>query len=112
MIGADAGSLHARAEKIASKLRSKAPRALVEVVAETAEVGGGSYPGVELESWVLRITVPDRSEQELETTCRAGDPPVIGRVRDGALLLDPRTVSRAEEEEFIDVVAYALRGDG
>ncbi len=97
MIGADAGSLKA---------------ARIGVVAETAEVGGGSYPGVELESWVLRISVPDRSEQELEAACRAGEPPVIGRVRDGALLLDPRTVSHAEEEEFIDVVSRALRGDG
>jgi L-seryl-tRNA(Ser) seleniumtransferase len=112
MIGADAKSLHARAEEIAANLRSKTPRASIDVVADTAEVGGGSYPGVELESWVLRITVLDRSEQELEAACRAGEPPVVGRVRDGALLLDPRTVSRAEEEEFIDVVSQALRGDG
>jgi L-seryl-tRNA(Ser) seleniumtransferase len=112
MIGADPRSLHARAEEIASNLRSKAPRASIDVVADTAEVGGGSYPGVELESWALRITVPDRSEQELETACRAGEPPVIGRVRDGALLLDPRTVSSDEEEEFIEVVSQALRGDG
>jgi L-seryl-tRNA(Ser) seleniumtransferase len=112
MIGADAGSLKARAEEVASNLRVKTPRARIGVVAETAEVGGGSYPGDELESWVLRISVPDRSEQELEAACRAGDPPVIGRVRDGALLLDPRTVSHAEEEEFIDVVSRALRGDG
>jgi L-seryl-tRNA(Ser) seleniumtransferase len=112
MIGAGEEALRQRAERIASALRERAQKANIELVEGSAEVGGGSYPGVELASWVLRVTVEGRSERELETACRAGTPPVIGRVRDGALCLDPRTVLPDDESDFIDAVSNALRWDG
>ena len=42
---------------------------------------------------------------ELAARLRAGDPPVVGRIEDGRLLLDPRTLA----EDDIDVVAGAVR---
>ncbi len=112
MIVADVSALKQRAERIAATLRAALPAAEIDVVPGAAETGGGSYPGVELETWALRITVPGRTEQELESACRSGPTPVIGRVRDGALLLDPRTVLAEEEEEFVANVGSALRADG
>ncbi|MGD2217044.1 MAG: L-seryl-tRNA(Sec) selenium transferase [Gemmatimonadales bacterium] len=112
MIGAEPASLRERAERLAEVLRERCPDGEIEVAADVAEVGGGSYPGLQLETWVLRIAVPGRSERELESACRKAQPPVVGRVRDGALCLDPRTVLPREETEFIDSVTQALRGDG
>ncbi len=112
MIVAESQDLKARAERIAATLRAAAPAATIDVVPGLSATGGGSYPGVELESWALRVTVPGRSEQDLELACRLGATPVIGRIRDGALLLDPRTVLAEEEEEFIVNVSRALRADG
>ena len=112
MIVADGEALRRRAQRIADSLRRGAPGAEIEVARDVTEIGGGSYPGAELETWVLRIKVPDRSERELEAACRAGDPPMIGRVRDDALVLDPRTVLSGEEELFIKRVAEVLKGDG
>jgi L-seryl-tRNA(Ser) seleniumtransferase len=112
MIGADPVALRERAERMAVVLRAHCPDAEIGVAADVAEVGGGSYPGLQLETWVLRITAPGRSERELESACRKARPAVIGRVRDGALCLDPRTVLPHEEAEFIDSVTEALRGDG
>ena len=112
MITADEVALRERAERLADALRSRAPGARVEVASEVTEVGGGSYPGVELGTWVIRISVRDRSEKSLEAACRRGEPPVIARVRDEALCLDPRTVLAEEEDQLIAVVADALRGDG
>jgi L-seryl-tRNA(Ser) seleniumtransferase len=110
MIGADSGALRERAERIARVLGELCPRAEIGVAADVAEVGGGSYPGLELETWVLRITVVGRSERELEAACREARPAVIGRVREGALCLDPRTVLPDEEDDFIDSVTQALGG--
>jgi len=112
MIVADAPTLKQRAERLAVRLRAAAPLAAIDVVAGAAETGGGSYPGVELETWALRIMVPGRTEQDLERACRCSATPVIGRVSDGALLLDPRTVLTEEEEDFIACVSSALKGEG
>ncbi|MBM0230344.1 L-seryl-tRNA(Sec) selenium transferase, partial [Micromonospora sp. ATA51] len=57
-----------------------------EVVPCAAVVGGGGAPGVELESWALSL--PERYAEPLRT----GEPPVLGRVLHGRLLLDLRCV--------------------
>lgn len=110
MIGADPATLRQRAERLAELLRQRSPGTQIEVARDVAEVGGGSYPGVEIESWILRVRASGRSESELEAACRAGTPPVIGRVKDGALCLDPRTVLPDEEGDFVRAVAEALGG--
>ena len=112
MISADSVPLRRRAERIADALRGGSPGAEIEVAQDVTEIGGGSYPGAQLETWVLRIQIAGRSERDLEAACRAGDPPVIGRVRGDALVLDPRTVLSSEEEVFIERVAEVLRKDG
>ena len=60
-----------------------------------ARVGGGALPLAELASYACAI------EEELAAPLRLGEPPVVGVVRDGRLLLDCRTVSEAE----VDAVA-------
>ena len=108
MIMMDSAALKQRAERLAGALQQHAPGAHVEVAESTAEVGGGSVPGAELPTWVLKVSVPGRSERELEAACRAETTPVIARVSESALYLDPRTVLPEEEDEFVSVVARAL----
>ena len=43
-------------------------------------------------------------DESLAGALRAGDPPVIGIVRDGRLLLDCRTLTDAEVDEVADAV--------
>jgi L-seryl-tRNA(Ser) seleniumtransferase len=87
-------AVRARAERLAG---------LVEgTVEETVgRVGGGALPLAELPSFACAI------EEELAAALRAGDPPVIGIVRDGRLLLDCRTVSDTEVDEVAAVVRAA-----
>ncbi|MFC5946273.1 L-seryl-tRNA(Sec) selenium transferase, partial [Micromonospora harpali] len=54
--------------------------------------GGGGAPGVELDSWALAL--PERYAGPL----RLGDPPVLGRVARGRLLLDLRCVPAAADD--------------
>jgi L-seryl-tRNA(Ser) seleniumtransferase len=64
---------------------------IAEVVPSVAVVGGGGAPGLRLPSWALSL--PERYHQQL----RLGDPPVLGRVERGRLLLDLRTVPPVQD---------------
>ncbi|MBU2643413.1 L-seryl-tRNA(Sec) selenium transferase [bacterium] len=54
--------------------------------------GGGSFPGKAIASWGILIEASGISENQLLDQLRAADPPVIGRIQDGAVILDCRTV--------------------
>jgi seryl-tRNA(Sec) selenium transferase len=49
------------------------------------------------------------SATALEERLRLGDPHVITRIKDGRLLIDPRTLREDEETEIVDALAAAVR---
>jgi L-seryl-tRNA(Ser) seleniumtransferase len=59
---------------------------------DTSQVGGGALPTVDLPTSVVAIGTEALPARELDGRLRAGDPPVIGRIREDRLLLDCRTV--------------------
>jgi len=69
-------------------------------------VGGGTYPGVELPSWTLRVRVPSMGSHDLACALRMGTPPVVTRVADDDVVLDLRTVDPGED----GIVLEALQG--
>jgi len=69
-----------------------------EVEETVARVGGGALPLAELPSAACAI------EEALAAPLRLGDPPVLGIVRDGRLLLDARTLA----EDEVDTAARAV----
>jgi L-seryl-tRNA(Ser) seleniumtransferase len=75
-----------------------------EVEETVARVGGGALPLAELPSCACAV------EQDLAPALRAGDPPVVGVLRDGRLLLDCRTLTDAEAEEAAAAVHAARSG--
>ena len=93
----DAGALHGRAERLSARLRADGVDASVRDSAGV--VGGGGAPGVVLPS--VAVTLPPSYAAALRT----GRPPVVGRVEQGALLLDLRCVRPGAD----DVVCAAVR---
>jgi L-seryl-tRNA(Ser) seleniumtransferase len=86
-----------------SDARERAER-LASLVGGTVEetvgrVGGGAMPQVELPSWAVAL------DESLAAPLRAGDPPVLGIVRDGKLLLDCLTLA----DDELDDVALSVR---
>jgi len=78
-------------------------RRLAGLVGGTVEetvgcVGGGALPLTELPSVACAI------EEELAGPLRGAEPPVIGVLRDGRLLLDCRTLTDAEVDEVAEAV--------
>jgi L-seryl-tRNA(Ser) seleniumtransferase len=94
MIDEPADAVRARAERLAGLVGG--------TVEETvARVGGGALPLVELESFACAV------EESLAGPLRLGEPPVVGIVRDGRLLLDCRTLSEGEIDEVAAAAAAA-----
>ncbi|MEA2447413.1 MAG: L-seryl-tRNA(Ser) seleniumtransferase [Actinomycetota bacterium] len=109
MIRTTPEELKLRAHEVASALgRRVGPDVKIEVREMPSVVGGGSLPGVQLKSWGLTIAIGDMGAEELQTTLRTGSPPVIGRVEDGLLVLDLRTVLDEETGQLIESIAETL----
>ena len=92
MLGEDPSAVRARAERLAELTGGS--------VEETvARVGGGALPLAELPSFACAL------DEALAAPLRTGEPPVVGIVRDGKLLLDCRTLA----DDELDEVAAAVR---
>jgi L-seryl-tRNA(Ser) seleniumtransferase len=100
MLAASEEELAARAARIRAAIDSDA----AEVVRASSKVGGGALPLLELEGPVVAVEDP-RGADTLLGDLRAGDPPVIARIREERVLVDPRTLT----DEEADMVAAAVR---
>jgi L-seryl-tRNA(Ser) seleniumtransferase len=92
MLHEEPSSIRARAERLAASVEG-------DVEETVARVGGGALPLAELPSFACAV------EESLARALRVGEPPVVGIVRDGRLLLDCRTLTDGEA----DLVAQAVR---
>jgi L-seryl-tRNA(Ser) seleniumtransferase len=113
MIAETPATTHARASAWAAEVGAAVAGARCEVVEVASAVGGGSLPGQVLKGYGLAVGGPGSrpSTTALARRLRRGAPSVIGRIQDGRLLLDPRTVlSAAEDAEVAAAVVAALRG--
>jgi L-seryl-tRNA(Ser) seleniumtransferase len=64
-------------------------------------VGGGGAPGVELES--AAVSLPE----SLAVPLRRGEPAVVGRLEQGRLMLDLRSVAPADDERLTGAIRSA-----
>jgi L-seryl-tRNA(Ser) seleniumtransferase len=90
-------SILARAEGLASRLRALGDERLtVEIVRRPSMAGGGSLPTMELPSRCVSVRVQGVPDHRLELALRRHEPPVIGRIEDGAYVMDARTLQADE----------------
>jgi L-seryl-tRNA(Ser) seleniumtransferase len=108
MLSASLPELEARAERLSRALHEACPAARVEIADSSGRAGGGSLPLLELDGPVVRVRPHDGDADRLHRRLRLGSPAVVARVRDGALLLDPRTISEAEIAPAAAAVIAAL----
>ncbi|MGF7087103.1 L-seryl-tRNA(Ser) seleniumtransferase [Kroppenstedtia sanguinis] len=106
----DEGELQSAAEQLSGRIQDTVGEALqIEIVPARSEVGGGSMPGVELPTHCVAIAPRQISLTQLEYRLRQAPVPVVGRVSQDRLFLDPRTL---EIDDFPQVAAsfrYALQ---
>jgi L-seryl-tRNA(Ser) seleniumtransferase len=104
MLAAGEDDLRARAELMRAMIDG------ADVISAPAKVGGGALPLLELEGPVCAVDPGPLGAEELARRLREADPPVVGRVRDGWLVLDPRTLDDAEAATAARAVLAALAG--
>jgi L-seryl-tRNA(Ser) seleniumtransferase len=102
MLAAGEAELQRRAETLRTAIGPDA-----EVVQASARAGGGSLPLLELEGPVVALQESAGADR-LAAALRRADPPVIARIRDGRVLLDPRTLTDSEVDEVAQAVRTAL----
>jgi L-seryl-tRNA(Ser) seleniumtransferase len=81
-----------------------------EVIAGASEVGGGSFPGVELKTWLVRVSARQLTPDALAARLRQHDPPIVARIVADRVVLDPRTIFLDELPTVGAAVRAALDG--
>jgi len=79
-----------------------------ELIEGESEVGGGSFPGAKLKTWLLAIHPQHLTPNSLAERLRGGRPPVIARIADDRVVLDPRTIFPDDLETVARAVRTAL----
>lgn len=100
MIARPLADIRASAERCAAELRAAGVNA--SVIEGESAVGGGSLPGAVLRTALLALDVPD--VEMFLARLRAADPPVIGRIKDGRALFDPRTLLPEQENVLVQTL--------
>jgi L-seryl-tRNA(Ser) seleniumtransferase len=103
-IAADPIALRARAEEWLAALGEAGRRC--EVRPARSAVGGGSLPEVTLPTFVLAL--PPGAADGLAARLRRADPPVVARIEEERVVLDPRTVLPGEDEAVVRAVRAAI----
>jgi L-seryl-tRNA(Ser) seleniumtransferase len=85
-------------------------KASVDLVAGFSEVGGGSFPEAKLPTWLVALKADRLTADGLIERLRAGDPPLIARIADGHVVLDPRTILPGQIAAAAQAVITACDG--
>jgi L-seryl-tRNA(Ser) seleniumtransferase len=102
MLDADEPTLEARARRLADGIGEAATRIRVR-----GKVGGGALPLLELDGPAIALQTA-RDPVAVARALREADPPVVPRIHDGRVLLDPRTIADGETAAVVQAVRAVL----
>jgi len=105
MLTEDIEEIRRRGEALRKGVEGTASAELIE---GESEVGGGSFPGAKLRTWLVRLNPQHLAPDTLVGRLRGGSPPVIARIVDDRVVLDPRTIFPDELETLARAVRAAL----
>jgi L-seryl-tRNA(Ser) seleniumtransferase len=97
--------LAADPETLASRARRLADATGGEVIEAVARAGGGALPLLELSGPAVALAPHSDGPDALAARLRAHDPPLIARITDGRVVVDPRTL---QDDDELDQAAAAI----
>jgi L-seryl-tRNA(Ser) seleniumtransferase len=105
MLTEDGAETRRRAEALCQRVGAEA-----ELVAGESEVGGGSFPGARLPTWLVALRPAPPAPDVVAARLRAAQPPLIARIAEDRVVLDARTIFPDQLETVARVVRAALDG--
>ena len=100
MLGQSESDIGKRARRLLKRLRA-IPGVDADIANDVAYSGGGALPMVELPTKTIRATVDGMSAGTLARRLRQARPPVIARLADDRLVVDPRTMLPGDSEDLL-----------
>ena len=104
MLHATTEEIKRRADRLAERIARATPNFMVDVSPSVARSGGGTLPLYEIPSHAVRLQDETGDAELLADRLRSADPPVVGRVGEGRLWLDVRTLLDGDEEAVVEAV--------
>ena len=107
--------LRQRATALAESLRQELAAAGLEAAAEVtvvddhSEMGSGALPAIPLPTSCLAVTPSRLSASRLAHRLRFASPPCFSRLKDAAVLLDPRTLQPGDDDQLVAALVEQLR---
>ncbi len=103
MLSRPLADIHRTAEKWVKEI------GMGEVIEGQSAVGGGSLPGETLPTWLVSLDV--EKPQTFLSTLRHQSPPIIARIENDHILLDPRKVLPFQENALLACLRQALENN-
>ena len=107
MLNSPLCEVEGKARGLAGELAGAVPDLEVDVAPSVARSGGGTLPTREIPSFAVRLGGAGTDVESLSSRLRDADPPVVGRVHEGRLWLDSRTLLPGDEEVVVRAVKEA-----
>ena len=95
-----------RCEQVAGQVR--ATEMNVEVLSIESLLGGGTAPRAKLQSYAIALQHSTLGADALLLALRRSDPPIIGRIQEGRVVLDLRTVEPDFDSSLIHVLNHLI----
>lgn len=108
MLALTPDEMETRTRSLAEQLAS--PGLMAEVQSGFGVVGGGTFPGVELPGWTLKVKVNGVSPQMAAQRLRDSHPPIVARREDDLLVLDLRTVEPKDDARVVEALGSLVPG--
>jgi L-seryl-tRNA(Ser) seleniumtransferase len=109
MLARSLEDIAAQADRIAAAVRKAAPAARVETLDGSSQMGSGSLPTQNIPTRLVAVASDKLSADDLAACLRRNEPPVVARIQDGRVLVDPRTLLAGDEEPLIAALSAALK---
>jgi L-seryl-tRNA(Ser) seleniumtransferase len=109
MLGSDPAAVERDAESLAQAIADALPDAEVSTAEDDSLAGGGSLPTIPFPARVVKVRLTDVAADRMAAELRGQAVPVICRIQDGALVLDPRTMTPADLSHVPGALAEAQR---
>ncbi|MBI1827124.1 MAG: L-seryl-tRNA(Sec) selenium transferase, partial [Planctomycetes bacterium] len=106
MLQAPTEELAARADHVLQRLSKELPGEQFFIGSDVSYAGGGAMPAAEVPTVIVRWHPSFASTAQTIAALRAGEPPVVARIREDAVCFDLRTVCGHDLGLLVDAIIH------